>query len=158
MRRWWTLVLMVPSLAWGNPETWCESFEDTEPGLLYSAGVSPTTLDGRADQDVVDGLWTDRNDPWLRRISVVRTMIWNNTLSYRVNSFGMLEPGAGTWRTGMVSAPGTPVERILPVVHWQDLDDSSWTFWFIGQRVCAVVSGGVSHHPRVGLQVSMTWS
>jgi len=136
MIRMLTLALWLPSLAWAGPAAWCEAFEDAEPSLLYTAGVSPTSLDGRSDGEVVSGLWATPRDPWLRRISLVRTLIWNNTLAYRLDSDGTVGPGAGTWRTGMVAIP---TGESLPVVHWADLDDNSWTVWFRGQQVCAIV-------------------
>lgn len=136
-----TLVMCLPTLATAGPAAWCDDFEATEPSLLYTVGVSPSTLDGRSDGEVVTGLWSNPRDGWLRRIAVVRTLIWNNTLAYRLDLDGTVGPGAGTWRTGNVSVPAGVggSQQTLPVVHWQDLDDNSWTVWFRGQQVCAVV-------------------
>jgi hypothetical protein len=121
------LGLAVPALA-GDA---CNSLP-ADPSLYYTLGIQPSTLTARSDDSVIADLGLDPAKGVLRRIAIIRTMIWD-TLAYRLDSNGHITAG-GTWRTGRVNHP--TLNYKYQVVHWQDLDDSSFTAYFKGTKLC----------------------
>lgn len=115
------------------PAAVCETVEANDTSLLYDYGVQPSSLSGYSDPEVVAGLWTAPNDETLTRIATVRTMLWSNTFAYRLDAMGMVPAGAGTWRYGTVGNGKSQ----LDVIHWQDIDDNSWTVYFDKNGLCA---------------------
>lgn len=109
----------------------CDSLP-ADPSLYYTLGIQPSSLTGRSDDSVIADLIADPAKPVLRRVALVRTMIWD-TLAYRLDQTGHITDG-GTWRTGRVPHP--TMNYNYQVVHWQDLDDSSFTAYFKGSKLC----------------------
>ena len=61
-------------------------------------------------------------------------MLWDNTFAYRLNRDGHVDQqSGGTWRVGQLTDPADG--ETYDVVHWQDIDDNSWTFYFQGQTI-----------------------
>ena len=119
----------------GGPANFCDAVEDRDASLLYDFGVSPSSLDGYKDQEVVTGLASAPNDELLIKIATVRTLLWTNTFAYRLDITGNVPDGAGTWRYGHVARG----RDSLQVIHWQDIDDQSWTVYFDRQdQLCAI--------------------
>jgi hypothetical protein len=107
-----------------------------DPSLYYTFGVSPTSLTERSDDSVITDLNNSPAKGVLRRVAIVRTLIWNS-LAYRLDGPGPSEghiTTGGKWRTGKVSHP--TLNYSYQVVHWQDLDDSSFTAYFKGSKLC----------------------
>jgi hypothetical protein len=120
-------------VALGNGgEQWCETMAANEPSLYWTYGISPSSLTPLEDNQLVTDLTADPNNRDLRRVAIARTMIWENTLSYRLDASGLVE--GGTWRLGNMVEPNTNVA--LDIVHWADVDDNSWTFYFKGDILC----------------------
>ena len=110
----------------------CDSLP-VDPSLYWTMGVSPSSLLERSDNSVISDLNSQPDKGVLRRIAIVRTMIWSNTLSYRLDMDGHITVG-GKWRTGKVAHP--TMNYNYQVVHWQDLDDNSFTAYFKGSKLC----------------------
>jgi len=111
----------------------CDSLP-ADPSLYYTLGIEPWTLLGHSDDSVIAGLKATPTKGLYRRISLVRTMIWD-TLAYRLDGDGHISTGnGGTWRTGRIPHP--TLNYNYQVVHWQDIDDSSFTAYFKGSKLC----------------------
>ena len=120
-------LLIAATVALAAPRAdFCDQVEQTDASLLYDFGVSPSSLAPYKDAEVVAGLQTAPNDTIFTRIAVVRTMLWENTFAYRLDATGNVPDGAGTWRVGRVGRG----KESLDVIHWQDIDDNSWTIYF----------------------------
>ncbi len=128
------MLLFALTAATAGPVQWCANFESAQPSLLGDMGVPPSTLPGLDDDDVIAALTANGNDRLAQRISIARTRVWN-TLAYKLDAFGHLT--SGTWRHGPVTDPTSGYT--FDVVHWADIDDDSWTLYFVGQNLCAVV-------------------
>lgn len=101
----------------------------TDPSLYYHFGVQPSTLRGIADRQATTDLRNDPTDVTLRRIALVRAMIWENALRYRLDSEGRITVnGGGQWRVGTVTDASDG--QTYDVVHWQDIDDNSFSFYW----------------------------
>lgn len=98
--------------------------------MLYHFNVDATTLTRINDRDAHQGLWRNPTDVTLTRIALVRTMIWELALRYRVESGqdeGLITSG-GHWRVGTVTDPNDGEE--YDIVHWRDIDDSSFSVYW----------------------------
>jgi len=104
-----------------------------EPALYDYFGVEKRTLAARTDTALIAALTADPNDEALRRIATARMMIWSQ-LSYRLDPQSG-ELTGGDWRTGRVRDPKTG--RTYELVHWADIDDNSWSFYFFRGRMVA---------------------
>jgi hypothetical protein len=129
-----TTLFLSAALA-GGPANFCDAVEERDASLLYDFGVSPSSLSGYTDSEVVAGLETAPNDGLLTKIATVRTLLWSNTFAFRLDITGNVPDDAGTWRYGRVSRG----RDSLQVIHWQDIDDQSWTVYFDRQeQLCAI--------------------
>lgn len=129
-----TVLLSLSALA-ASQDTFCDKVEALDATLYEDFGVHPSNLSGYADREVVASLAQAPQDILLGRIALVRTMIWSNTFAYRLDATGNVPDEAGTWRYGRVSRG----RDSLDVVHWQDIDDQSWSVYFGRDGlVCAV--------------------
>ena len=128
------MITTLFALALAAPPTPCPDYEANETSLLYDLGVQPSSLTGYTDGQVVAGLATDLQNPDYTRIAVVRTLLWSNTFAFRLDATGNVPDSAGTWRVGTVGQG----KDALTVVHWQDIDDQSWTVYFDDDGACAV--------------------
>ena len=104
-----------------------------DPSLYWTLGISPSSLTERSDDSVIADIGNTPEKGVLRRIAIVRTMIWSNTLAYRLDHDGHITVG-GKWRTGRINHP--TMNYKYQVVHWQDLDDNSFTAYFKGSKLC----------------------
>lgn len=116
----------------GNPPGFVDGFAHIQdPSLYYEFGVSPSSLRKLTDDELIAGLRANPLDAELGRVSLVRTLIWSNVLAYRLDSNGHISPGQGDWRLGQITVDGDPYD----VVHWKDVDDSSFTAYFRNGRL-----------------------
>ena len=104
-----------------------------DPSLYWTMGISPSSLKERSDDSVITDLRSSPEKGVLRRIAIIRTMIWSSALAYRLDLDGHITVG-GKWRTGKVDHP--TLSYSYQVVHWQDLDDNSYTAYFKGTKLC----------------------
>ncbi len=120
-----------PDLPWAL----AGGFTSYDATLYGYFNVSPRSLPGMHDGELIERLRAYPSDPLLKRISQVRTTIWSE-LAWRIDpSNGRIPDIQGVWRHGEVTDPVTG--RRYSVVHWQDIDDSSWSFYFIGETLYA---------------------
>lgn len=125
--------LLIVALA--GPADQCAAFEASEPTLYYAMGVPPSDLPAVSDDQAIANLTASPNDPVAQRIAIARTRVWN-TLAYKLDADGHITTG-GTWRVGPVTDPVSGF--VFDTVHWADVDDDSWTLYFVGTKLCAVV-------------------
>jgi len=123
------------TVAMAGPADQCAAFEASEPTLYYAMGVSPSDLPTVSDDQAIADLIASPNDPTAQRIAIARLRVWD-TLAYKLDADGHLTTG-GTWRVGSVTDPSSGFE--FDTVHWADIDDDSWTLYFVGTKLCAVV-------------------
>ncbi len=115
----------VPALACG-PEL------NLDTSLYYDFGVDPNALAGFSDRELLERVTLLPNRPASHRMALSRVLLWEPILQYRAVAG---EPGveipaeAGEWRVGRVTHPETG--RTYDVVHWADIDDSSYTLYFL---------------------------
>ena len=106
-----------------------------DPSLWYHFGAVPGDLTSLSDGAVIAALVADPNDALAGRIARVRTMIWEMVLAYRLNSQGHIDTSSGgSWLHGTVTDPASG--QSFDVFHWKDIDDSSFSFYFIGDEIC----------------------
>jgi hypothetical protein len=106
-----------------------------DPSLWYYFEANPGDLNSLTDDAVIAMLTSDPNHPLAGRIGRVRTLIWGMVLAYRLNAQGHIDPNSGgQWLHGEVTDPATG--QSYDVIHWKDIDDSSFSFYFIGDEIC----------------------
>jgi hypothetical protein len=125
---WWYWIRTDGSRTTPAPSGWVDGFAArgiTDPSVLYHFNVDADTLTKITDRDAHMGLLRNPTDTTLGRIALVRTMIWEIVLRYRVErgSNEGLIVGGGHWRVGTVTDPFDG--EVYDIVHWQDLDDGS---------------------------------
>ncbi|MAE71795.1 MAG: hypothetical protein CME06_15160 [Gemmatimonadetes bacterium] len=102
-----------------------------ESSLLYDFGVSPGELEALTDQELLGTIEAAPNAPEAHRLAASRALLWDPVLKYRTvpGPDGVEIPlGSGRWRVGRVTHPRTG--RVYDVVHWADIDDSSYSLYF----------------------------
>jgi len=125
-----------PRLAGCGPELGPES------SLLYELGISPTELSPLSDLELLHAIEAAPNAPGSRRFATSRALLWEPVLKFRTvpGAEGVEIPlDSGRWRVGRVTHPWTG--RRYEVVHWADIDDSSYTLYFArgSAALCQVV-------------------
>lgn len=129
-----TILLGLLQVALAGPGAGCAQLPD-EPSLYYTLGVQPSSLAAVTDDELIDTLAADPTDRTGTRMAVVRTAIWSS-LAYRVDGNGHIPAGQGVWRIGRVQDPTSGLGFFA--VHWQDVDDASFTAWFRGEHLCTI--------------------
>jgi len=109
-------------------------FTEGDFDRLYRNSTSPPIL----DSEVPDFLYKSPNDPLYRKVALVSRMFW--PVNFRLaNCYANMQtdcdPRPGAWLAGTIKVDQAP----FTVVHWDDLDDDSYSVYFRGDDVCAVV-------------------
>lgn len=122
--------LVCAESAEGAPRCGEELTVDTS--LYYDFGVDPRDLPWLSDTDALAQISAIPNRLKSRTLSLSRSLIWEGILKYRIVDGGCgseIPLESGRWRTGRVVHPES--RRVYEVVHWDDIDDGSYTVYFI---------------------------
>jgi len=141
------VVSQVKSVAGG--EVLCPCGLEIVGSLWTEFGVHSQALPKYSDQEAIDGIIANYNDPLFRRISIARMYLWNmialrgNMGPYGLDAFVIPTSGSqgdyNTWRVATLIHPVS--HKIYDLVYWYDLDDSSWAIYFRhnSMEICTIV-------------------
>lgn len=129
-----TLILRLPlmaSLVFPPSPSNCAPELGPESTLWVEFGVLPTDLSPLSDLELLAAVEATPNASWAHRFAASRALLWEPILKFRTvpGAEGVEIPlESGRWRIGRVTHPETA--RTYEVVHWADIDDSSFTLYF----------------------------
>jgi hypothetical protein len=132
MTRIWILVGLISALGGAFPAHACGPELNVDTSLYYDFGVDPNALAAFTDSEALERVAASPNRPATHRLALSRALLWEPILQYRAVADDcrvVIPPDAGEWRLGRVTHPESG--RTYDVVHWQDIDDSSYTLYFL---------------------------